>query len=94
MSQIIESAPRAFRHGIDSLKKRKVDKGIKRIESSLKNGFKPAMIFLDIYQSKNDIDQTITSFEALMNNGFSGASLAIGRLYYDCLLYTSDAADE
>ena len=83
MSQIIEKAPRAFRNGIESLKKGKAEKGVKRIESSLKEGFKPAMVFLDVYRSKSDINQSIIIFEELMNKGFSGASLAIGRLYYE-----------
>ena len=83
MSQIIESAPRAFRNGIESLKKGKADKGVKRIESSLKEGFKPAMVFLDIYKAEKDINQSIIIFEELMEKGFSVASLVIGRKYYE-----------
>jgi len=83
MSQLIESSPRAFRKGVEYLKKGKKDKGVNRLATALKDGFKPAMVLLDLAQHENDINQLITSFEQLMEQGFSHASLAIGRLYYN-----------
>ena len=70
MSLIIESAPRAFRKGIESFKNGKAEKGIKRIESSLKDGFKPAMVFLDIIKHNKNVDEAIATFEELMGKGF------------------------
>ena len=82
MSQIIESAPRAFRNGIESLKKGNTEKGVKRIESAISDGFKPATIFLDIYLNEKDVNQSVKLFEELMDKGFSTAALTIGRKYY------------
>ena len=69
MSQIIESAPRIFRKGLEYLKKGKKEKGVKRMSSALKGGFKPAMVMLDLIEHKVDINQVITSFEILMEKG-------------------------
>ena len=83
MNQIFESAPRAFRKGVEYLKKGKKEKGASRFATSLKAGFKPAMVIIDIIDHEEDVNQAVVSFETLFKNGFKGASLAIGKFYYE-----------
>jgi len=83
MSEKTEVVPKKFLAGIDYLKKGKTDKGIKRINSAQKDGYKPAMVFLDIFMHNKNIEEALNIYESLMKGGFPEASLAIGKMYYE-----------
>ena len=79
---IFKTYPRNFRRGIEILEKGKTERGTKRIEKSIDGGFKPAMVFLDLFQHSTSIQEAIELYLAAYQQDFAKASLEIGIKYY------------
>ena len=81
--EILKTYPRRFRCGIASLESGKTEKGIRRIEKSIESGFKPGMIFLDLFANSPSVTAAIEKFQSDYEKDFVKASLEIGIRYYE-----------